>query len=463
MITEPLPVGNRRFTVPRNRWDLVDGWDAVPAEVSVVIPYFREQRLLDLILAALTVQTLPRTRMQVVIADDGSPEPPTIPSFAACLAPVVVRQDDHGFRPGQARNLGVQAADGAVLAFLDGDTIPEPDYLQQLSRLPALLPDAVVGGRRRHAALRGWTAQRLLEWLAGAGDAPEGMADPAWLADEYQRTGNLLRTGSRSFSFLIGAVLGCSKSLHTEIGGFDESIVGYGGEDYDYTYRAANAGAVLAYVPQAVAWHEGPEWSGRIDSEPEKRALKNREMSMLSHRIPVPSFRGSGQLHPFCDVVVQIEVTGWSLGAAVVCIQSLLTVLDCRIWLTGDAPQVARVVEAVGTDPRIGTGDVPAPFTARARARLVITRPLVAGGEFRQRLEQMLERDEGRLVVADGGQLLGVVTSTRAMMRSARWGHSMDVDPVDALFGVVNCAAADVGLTAITGEPSLSAVFGGWA
>ena len=56
----------------------------------------------------------------------------------------VLRQDDDGFRAARARTLGAQAASGELLAFVDGDTVPEPGYLEALLGLPAV---SVPAGR----------------------------------------------------------------------------------------------------------------------------------------------------------------------------------------------------------------------------------------------------------------------------------------------------------------------------
>ncbi|MEJ7702687.1 MAG: glycosyltransferase [Geodermatophilaceae bacterium] len=62
---------------------MADRWPAEPPTVSVVIPYYRDQRRLDLVLAGLSKQTHPPTRLEVVVADDGSPDPPTSRPSAA--------------------------------------------------------------------------------------------------------------------------------------------------------------------------------------------------------------------------------------------------------------------------------------------------------------------------------------------------------------------------------------------
>ena len=129
-----LPDG--RSVLPGNRWDLARA-DPPPPTVSVVIPFYQQQRQLELVLAALASQTHPAERLQVIVADDGSVTPPDVSAFDGA---VVVRQDDRGFRAAAARDLGARAADGEVLCFLDADTVPEPTYVERAVRLSAAAP-----------------------------------------------------------------------------------------------------------------------------------------------------------------------------------------------------------------------------------------------------------------------------------------------------------------------------------
>jgi len=115
----------------------------------------------------------------VVVADDGSPEPPVVPDGLR-FGCAVVRQDDRGFRAAAARNLGAAAAAGGMLLFLDGDTFPEHGYVSAMSRRLRAIDDghgALVVGRRRHADLgRAALADRLalLRGEPPSGAAPAG-------------------------------------------------------------------------------------------------------------------------------------------------------------------------------------------------------------------------------------------------------------------------------------------------
>lgn len=96
---------------------------AVAAEprVSVIVPAYRPTAL-DAALDSVRAQTF--GSWQLIVVDDGSPEP-VEPACADDL--VLVRQANTG--PGGARNLGTSLATGEYLAFLDSDDRWLPEKL----------------------------------------------------------------------------------------------------------------------------------------------------------------------------------------------------------------------------------------------------------------------------------------------------------------------------------------------
>ncbi len=113
---------------------------------------------------------------------------------------------------------------------------------------------------------------------------------PAWLGDAYRDTHDLLSADHRSYRFVISAVLACHRWFFEHLGGFDETITAYGGEDWEWAIRAWADGAVLAHEPRAVAWHDGPDWSVR-DDEAARRETKNDETLTLLQRHALPAAR----------------------------------------------------------------------------------------------------------------------------------------------------------------------------
>ncbi|MCS5723064.1 glycosyltransferase [Herbiconiux sp. CPCC 203407] len=412
--TPPTPPGGR--TVPGNDWSVLDGQVPVePPRVSVVVVHFEQHDDLVRTLAALAAQSHPADRLEVVVVDDGSATPPSVPPGVTLLV-----QEDRGFRAAAARNAGVAASTGSVLCFLDADTAPEPGYVEALTRLPALAPEAVTVGRRRHADLAPFAGGGASVAQAAAG---RELPEPEWLSEAYDRSRDLLDADERSYRHLIGAVLCCSRWFFDEIGGFDEAFVEYGGEDWDWAHRAWLAGAVFAHVPEAVAWHNGPDAALR-DADPVRvGAKKNAETLALLPRITAPGATGRGVASARPDVVVLLPEG--DPAAVYRTADTLLRALPTAVLVTADEAS-ARLL---GHDSRI-TGDRSG---AVGSARTVIEVPSAFGvaeadsEHFGRLLTEASARvGRGTLgtveLVSPRAPFALTLMSTRRLSRLRRWG-----------------------------------------
>ncbi|MFB9314539.1 glycosyltransferase, partial [Nocardioides plantarum] len=310
-------------TVPGNRWDLAEALTPEPdLRVSVVVSHYEQPRELARTLAALAHQT--RVPDEIVVTDDGSAVAPTVPDGVR-----LVRQEDHGFRVAAARNHGVEATTGDLLVLLDADTAPEPDCVAALVDLPSRLPECLVVGRRRYAS-----------YDEGGGSRRE-LPEPAWLADAYVASRDLLDADETSHRFVIGAVLACSRWWWDEVAGFDESFSSYGGEDWDLAHRSWVRGGLLAHRPDAVAWHDGP------DAGPRGDAGSLVESVAVADRVAAPGTGWRGLLRGPADVVVAC--------APVMTPTELLVTVD-SLWSSVPTARVQLSAEhrrLVGEDPRL--------------------------------------------------------------------------------------------------------------
>jgi GT2 family glycosyltransferase len=410
--------------------------------ISVVVTHYQQPHELARTLAALGRQDYPANLVQVIVADDGSPTPPFVPAGVE-----LVRQDDRGFRAAAVRNLGVRRATGDVLCFLDADTTPEPEYLRRMTRLPALLPETVTVGRRRHADLGDHPADQSIE-TAGPAHA---LAEPAWLADAYVRSRNLLDADDRSYRYVIGAAFACTRWFFDDTGGFDESFDEYGGEDWEWAHRAWQNGGLLAHVPDAVAWHDGPEWAGRNPDPDERIRRGNVQTLRLAGAIPVDGSRGNGVFSSNADVLFRLRGRHGA-AATFVCVDTVLAAFPrARVELENgaDAPVFAD-------DPRVHPLGSP---PSDARVTVELTRPVAlprepgAGGLI-GRLRSLGSGEEGALKLrSTDGELLGSAVSRRARRRRDRWGD-------DAGFAVGEFAVE--GAVALREHPRLEPYVGGW-
>jgi GT2 family glycosyltransferase len=416
----------RGRAVPGNSWDLLDGEQpAEPPTISVIVSHYRQPAQLARTLHALQRQDHPANRLELIVADDGSPKMPVVPDGVR-----LVRQDDAGFRLAAIRNLGVAASTGDVLVFLDADTTPEPSFVRELTRLPAIAPDCIAVGHRRHADLTGAAATDEIERLAPTRE----LAEPEWLAQAYRESRNLLDADDRSYRFVIGAVLACSRRMYEDAGPFDETFTTYGGEDWEWAYRAWVRGAMLAHIPTAVAWHDGPDVSGRSSD----LSAKNDEAIRLSDLIPVPGSRGHGTPAAKVDIVVTGPTADATSGQAFVSVDSVLAAIPGAEF--ADAQPDAHSV-----DERFD----------RVRLRVEIVHPLLASrADVNTAIQRVASEQLAELtVVSESGVALLCIVSTRAEARNRRWGRD-DLFPTSSMIAQTSHSLRD--------EADVEAYLGGW-
>ncbi|MCS5480350.1 glycosyltransferase [Corynebacterium sp. YIM 101645] len=358
-------------------------WAGLWPAVSVVIPYYNDAEGLRRVVAAVRTQDYPG-EVEIIIADDGSSTPPPE------LGCVVVRQEDHGFRAAAARNLGAGAASGEVLAFLDGDTVPGPGYLRAV--VPHVVADrrAVVVGSR----------------LTG----PEH-SEPAWLRQAWSRTGHLHRADETSWRFIISAVLTCSRSFFGEFGGFDPTFVGYGGEDWEFGFRAWHTGACFVHEPRATATHDEPDWGHRGCDPVRQVEEKNAETTALAQRITHPSARPAGVIFPTADIAVAVPDFR-EPGVREIVIAGWLRAGDVAVVPTGPVPEIFRA------DPRVRT------VTRGERIRFVLDRPVVPAGPVADLVDRICATGGDAELLMEGE----VAATARTRRRAALGGRTVPLD-----------------------------------
>jgi GT2 family glycosyltransferase len=228
--------------------------------VSVIVPHYDDLRRLDICLAALERQTFSQADFEIVVADNNSPQGSQEVAKVIAGRARLISIAEKGAGP--ARNGGVAASIGEVLAFLDSDCVPEPQWIAE--GLAALEKQDVVGGS-----------------VGIFVDAPDSLtATEAFeIIFAFQVERYLEREG-----FVVSANLFCRRDVFDRVGGFATEV----SEDVDWCHRAAAQNFRIGFARKAAVGHPARrswdelkrKWS-RINSQTYMLKQKRRGRKLL--------------------------------------------------------------------------------------------------------------------------------------------------------------------------------------
>lgn len=114
--------------------------------ISVVIPHLNQPEALARCLASLAAGT--RRPDEIIVVDNGSH---ALPQAICAAHPGVTLLHEPMPGPGPARNRGIAAASGDVLAFIDADCLADPAWLEAAAQAMADPAATILGGDVRIA------------------------------------------------------------------------------------------------------------------------------------------------------------------------------------------------------------------------------------------------------------------------------------------------------------------------
>jgi glycosyltransferase involved in cell wall biosynthesis len=197
-------------------------------KVSVVIPVYDSSASLQELLRSIG-EADPCDR-EVIVVDDGSPE--GVAEVGAALGARVIRLPCNS-GPATARNMGVKAAEGEVILFLDADVKPPPGLIAHAARRMEEEPELL--------SLNGYYSPFPL--------------NPGFFQSYKARYIHFLFQGKEDTQVLETCCAAVRKSVLLELGGFDESYRGADVEDYELGYRISARGPMKIDHAMVVGHH----------------------------------------------------------------------------------------------------------------------------------------------------------------------------------------------------------------
>jgi glycosyltransferase involved in cell wall biosynthesis len=207
--------------------------------VSVVVPVRNGASTLDSCMHALTTQSLPRERFEVVVVDDGSDDGSA--EIADAAGARVLRRSPGG--AGAARNAGWQSARAAWIAFTDADCVPSRSWLRSYATEIDGRGTDLLGAAGRTLGLESETPAACFVDLVGGLDGERYLEHP-------------------KFPFAPSCNLLYRRDALERVGGFDERFSSYEACDL-HTRLIEDCGGEFVFTPRAVvlhrhraSWHE---------------------------------------------------------------------------------------------------------------------------------------------------------------------------------------------------------------
>jgi cellulose synthase/poly-beta-1,6-N-acetylglucosamine synthase-like glycosyltransferase len=112
-------------------------FDELPS-VTVQLPIFNEQFVIDRLIEAVCAMEYPREKLEIQVLDDSTDETQAVASgiverYAALGHPIayIHRTNRHGYKAG-ALDAGLKVATGEYVAIFDADFVPPPDWLMKV-------------------------------------------------------------------------------------------------------------------------------------------------------------------------------------------------------------------------------------------------------------------------------------------------------------------------------------------
>lgn len=295
-------------------------------DVTVILPSYNRYPLNLLTLYSLENQIFDFSKMEVILIDDASTDDTHLLQHYRPPYPYRYIRNRNNEGRSKTRNMGIQAAKGEILIFLDAEVMVDPHFVSNHVRRHVADEAFVITGKNVNKVYSHlfpqFSASQVAEFYEIAEKSPlvKERFEKAFLPQKLEKNNvaELIRKTDNPVA-LIGKEdcqafsrvecfsapkkyekriieafrddfalpwIACTtlnhsvrKELVEKIGGFDESFVGHGLEDYEYGFRLFLAGVKFSYDPSIYVYHQ----EHPIDQNWEEDGTKNLILFQQKH------------------------------------------------------------------------------------------------------------------------------------------------------------------------------------
>ena len=231
--------------------------------ISVVVCSYNGSRTIRDCLSGVAALDYPD--YEIIVVDDGSKD--STAAIAAEFDCRLIRTENRGLS--NARNTGIAAATGEIVAFTDDDARPDPHWLRYL---------AVAFEQSTHSG------------IGGPNIPPPGDGFVANCVSASPGGPTVVLVTDTQAEHIPGCNMAFRKTALEAVGGFDARFR-TAGDDVDLCWRLMDAGFTLGFHPGAMVWHHS---RGSVRTFWRQQVGYGRAESLLERKWP-ERFNGAGQ------------------------------------------------------------------------------------------------------------------------------------------------------------------------
>lgn len=258
-------------------------------DISVIIPTYNRCELLELTLKSIENQNNNELKFEVIIVDDGSTDDTKemVDKYKERIKDLqYYYQLDVGFRAAKARNVGIEAAKGEVIAFVDSGMLLHVDYIYEHYKMHLQNKNHVVIGN-----VYGFAADTddeafidliNLEDLTSSFDRLESASkyiDPR--VESYKNFDFSIENTPVPYYYFWTCNISVRREHLIEHGGFDENFTSWGMEDVELGFRLYRKGLIFKINLDAKSIHYPHD--SAIEAQEKIRSERDKENKLYFH------------------------------------------------------------------------------------------------------------------------------------------------------------------------------------